>query len=83
MHVDDLADLCLLALENAPAASIFNGAHRTPVTLIEIACAASLGTGAGGKVVERPLAGARQALGWQPSRHSILRDLCAYAPSAP
>ena len=62
VHADDLADLYVLALEKAPAASIFNGAHGEAVPLIEIARAASVGGGAGGRVAEWPLAEARQTL---------------------
>ena len=50
VHADDLADLYLLALEKAPAASIFNGAHGAAIPLIEIARAASEGAGAKGRV---------------------------------
>jgi nucleoside-diphosphate-sugar epimerase len=63
VHVDDLADLYLLALEKAPAASIFNGAHGAAIPLIEIARAASEGAGAEGQVAEWPLEQARQVLG--------------------
>ena len=63
VHVHDLADLYLLALEKAPAASIFNGAHGTAIPLIDIARAASEGAGTGGRVVEWPLEKARQVLG--------------------
>jgi nucleoside-diphosphate-sugar epimerase len=63
VHVDDLADLYLLALEKAPAASIFNGAHGAPIPLIEIARAASEGAGAEGRVAKWPLEEARQVLG--------------------
>lgn len=62
VHADDLADLYLLALERAPAASIFNGAHGAAIPLIEIARAASDGAGADGRVMEWPLNDARQAL---------------------
>ena len=62
VHADDLADLYLLALEQAPAASIFNGAHGAAIPLIEIARAASEGAGAGGRVETWPLDEARQAL---------------------
>lgn len=62
VHADDLADLYLLALEKAPAASIFNGAHGPAIPLVEIARAASSGAGAGGQVAEWPLDEARQAL---------------------
>ncbi len=63
VHVDDLADLYLLALEKAPAASIFNGAQGAAIPLIDIARAASEGAGAAGRVAEWPLEEARQALG--------------------
>lgn len=101
VHVDDLADLYLLALEKAPAASIFNGAHGAATPLIDIARAASDGAGTEGRVAAWPLEEARQALGgfadaiacdqlvsgkhaeralgWRPSRHSILDELRSYA----
>jgi nucleoside-diphosphate-sugar epimerase len=104
VHVDDLADLYLLALEKAPAASIFNGAHGAAIPLIDIARAASEGAGAEGRVAAWPLEEARQALGgfadaiacdqlvsgehaeralgWRPSRHSILDELRSYASPA-
>jgi len=63
VHVEDLADLYLLALEKAAPASIFNGAHGAAIPLIEIARAASEGAGAEGRVTEWPLGEARQALG--------------------
>lgn len=62
VHADDLADLYLLALDKAPAGSIFNGAHGPAIALIEIARAASYGAGAEGRVAEWPLKDARQAL---------------------
>lgn len=48
VHADDLADLYALALERAPAGSVFNGVHGAATTLIEIARAASEAAGAGG-----------------------------------
>lgn len=63
VHVDDLAELYLLALEKAPAASIFNGAHGAAIPLIDIARAASEGAGAADRVAEWPLDEAREALG--------------------
>ena len=62
VHADDLADLYRLALERAPAASIFNGVHGAPVPLVEIARAASEGAGAAGRVAEWPLDDARRSL---------------------
>jgi nucleoside-diphosphate-sugar epimerase len=63
VHVDDLADLYLLALEKAPAASIFNGAHGAAITLVDIARAASESADAEGRVSAWPLDEARQSLG--------------------
>ncbi|QCB43255.1 NAD-dependent epimerase/dehydratase family protein [Sphingomonas sp. PAMC26645] len=62
VHTDDLADLYLLALEKASAASIFNGAHGPAIPLVEIARAASEAAGTEGRVAEWPLDEARQAL---------------------
>lgn len=63
VHADDLAELYRLALDRAPAASVFNGAHGPAVPLAAIARAASAAAGAGGRVAEWPLAEARQVLG--------------------
>ena len=63
VHVDDLADLYLLALEKAPPASVFNGAHGAAIPLIDIARAASESAGAEGRVSAWPLDEARQSLG--------------------
>ncbi len=63
VHADDLADLYGLALDRAPAASIFNGTHGAAIPLVEIARAASEGAGAGGRVAAWPLDDARQVLG--------------------
>ncbi|BCA61382.1 hypothetical protein HMP09_0616 [Sphingomonas sp. HMP9] len=63
VHADDLADLYLLALEKAPAGSIYNGAHGAAVPLIDIARAASESAGAEGRVAAWPLEEARQSLG--------------------
>ena len=62
VHADDLAELYLLALERAPAASVFNGVHGPAIPLIEIARAASEGAGAEGRVAAWPLDDARQVL---------------------
>ena len=62
VHADDLADLYLLALDKAPAASTFNGAHGAAIPLAEIARAASEGAGAGGRIETWPPDEARQVL---------------------
>jgi nucleoside-diphosphate-sugar epimerase len=63
VHTDDLADLYLLAIEKAPASSVFNGAHGAAIPLVEIAREASEAAGAEGRVAEWPLDAARQTLG--------------------
>jgi nucleoside-diphosphate-sugar epimerase len=62
VHADDLADLYALALERAPAGSVFNGAHGSATRLVEIARAASELGGAGGRVAAWPLDEARKVL---------------------
>lgn len=61
VHAEDLADLYALALERAPAGSVFNGAHGS-ARLVEIARAASELGGAGGRVAAWPLDEARKVL---------------------
>jgi nucleoside-diphosphate-sugar epimerase len=63
VHVDDLADLYLLALERAPAGSLFLGVSGFARPVRELAAAASRGAGAGGRTAEWPLAEARGSLG--------------------
>lgn len=63
VHVDDLADLYLLALERAPAGSLLLGVAGPSRTVREVAAAASRGAGAGGRTVAWPLDEARQKLG--------------------
>ncbi|MGE7419053.1 hypothetical protein [Methylobacterium tarhaniae] len=50
MHADDFADLYALALERAPAGSVFNGVRGAAPPLIEIARAASEAASAGGRL---------------------------------
>jgi nucleoside-diphosphate-sugar epimerase len=63
VEVDDLADLYLLALENAPPGTLLLGVHGPSHRVREVAAAASRGGGVGGKTVAWPLEEARQALG--------------------
>lgn len=63
VHVDDLADLYLLALERAPAGSLLLGVHGPSRPVREVAAAASRGAGAGGRTVAWPLEEARKKLG--------------------
>jgi nucleoside-diphosphate-sugar epimerase len=63
VHVDDLADLYLLALERAPAGTLLLGVAGPSRAVRDIAAAASRGAGAEGRTVAWPLEEARQKLG--------------------
>jgi nucleoside-diphosphate-sugar epimerase len=63
VHVDDLADLYLLALERAPAGAVLLGVAGPSRAVSDVAAAASRGAGAGGRTVAWPLEQARQKLG--------------------
>jgi nucleoside-diphosphate-sugar epimerase len=63
VHVDDLADLYLLALEKAPAGTLLLGVNGPSHRVREVAAAASRGAGAGGKMVAWPLEEAKGKLG--------------------
>lgn len=63
VHVDDLADLYLLALERAPAGSLLLGVSGPSHPVREVAAAASRGAGAGGRTTAWPLEEARKTLG--------------------
>jgi nucleoside-diphosphate-sugar epimerase len=62
-HVDDLADLYLLALERAPAGSLLLGVTGPSHSVRDVAAAASRGAGAGGRTVAWSLEEARKTLG--------------------
>jgi nucleoside-diphosphate-sugar epimerase len=63
VHVDDLADLYLLALEKAPPGTLLLGVSGPSRPVSEIAAAASRSAGAGGRTVATPLEEARKKLG--------------------
>ncbi|HUF36507.1 MAG TPA: NAD-dependent epimerase/dehydratase family protein [Gemmatimonadales bacterium] len=63
VHVDDLAELYVRALERAPAGTLLIAVAGPSVRVADMARAASEGAGAGGKVKAWPLAEARQTLG--------------------
>jgi nucleoside-diphosphate-sugar epimerase len=63
VHVDDLADLYLLALEKAPPGTLLLGVSDQSRTVSELAAAASRGAGAGGRTVATPLDEARKKMG--------------------
>lgn len=63
VDVDDLAQLYVLALEKAPAGSLYNGSHGPSYRVREVAEAASIGGGAKGKTHATPLEEARKTMG--------------------
>ncbi|MGW1795392.1 NAD-dependent epimerase/dehydratase family protein [Streptomyces sp. NPDC001984] len=99
VHVDDVAELYILALEKASAGSYFLGASGMNPTVREITEAVSQSVGLSGRVQAEPVAHtlerlglhgeallldqqasgetARRALGWSPSRPTVLEDIAA------
>jgi nucleoside-diphosphate-sugar epimerase len=63
VHVDDLADLYLLALEKAPPATLLLGVSGPSYRVRDVAAAASRGAGADGRTAAWPLDEARKKLG--------------------
>jgi nucleoside-diphosphate-sugar epimerase len=63
VHVDDLAQLYVLALEKAPPGSLYIAAYGPSYRIRELAEAASIGAGTKGKTQAWPLDEARKTLG--------------------
>jgi nucleoside-diphosphate-sugar epimerase len=63
IHVEDLADLYVRAIERATAGALFHAADDSKHTVKEIAEAASFGAGAKGRTESWPLEEARKTLG--------------------
>lgn len=63
VHIDDLADLYVLALERAAAGTLLLAVHGPAHRVRDLAAAASRGAGAGGRTVAWPVEEARQKLG--------------------
>ena len=63
IHVEDLADLYVRAFQHAPSGVLFHATDGSAFRVREIAEAASLGAGAGGRTQSWPLKEARQTLG--------------------
>lgn len=66
VHVDDLADLYVLALERAAGGELFHAAGESGLRTRAIAEALSRGLGLGGKTVELEIPALGQALGFPP-----------------
>jgi nucleoside-diphosphate-sugar epimerase len=62
VDVDDLAQLYVLALEKAPAGSLYHAAHGPSYRVREVAEAASIGAGSKGKTQATPLDEARKTM---------------------
>ena len=63
IHVEDLADLYVRAFQHAASGALFHATDGSAFRVREIAEAASLGAGAGGRTQSWPLEEARKALG--------------------
>ncbi|HET9727192.1 MAG TPA: NAD-dependent epimerase/dehydratase family protein [Gemmatimonadales bacterium] len=63
VHIDDLADLYLLALERAPAGTLLLAASGPAHPVKDLAAAASRGAGGGGNTAEWAIEDAREELG--------------------
>jgi nucleoside-diphosphate-sugar epimerase len=63
VHLQDLANLYLRAIESAYGGEIFNGTDRSRFTVLECAQAASRAVGKKGKVQTIPMAKARKMMG--------------------
>jgi nucleoside-diphosphate-sugar epimerase len=63
VHRDDLADLYVRVVEQAPAGHIFNATDGSRLTVRSIAEVLSRAAGCGGKVIPTPLGEARKGMG--------------------
>ncbi|MEV0199312.1 NAD-dependent epimerase/dehydratase family protein [Nonomuraea sp. NPDC050691] len=63
VHVDDLADLFVVALERAPAGTLWHGVTEPAVSVPDLAAAAGDAAGVPGRPQAWPLDEAREALG--------------------
>jgi nucleoside-diphosphate-sugar epimerase len=63
IHVDDLADLYVRALESGPAGTVLHAVAEEGVPVVELAAAAARAAGASGRVEAWPLDEARATLG--------------------
>ncbi|ADB33137.1 NAD-dependent epimerase/dehydratase [Kribbella flavida DSM 17836] len=69
VHVDDLADLFVLAVEKAPGGELFHAGAQTGLRTGDIATAISHGMGLGGKTTALDLAELEEALGMPAMAH--------------
>jgi nucleoside-diphosphate-sugar epimerase len=91
VHVDDLADLYLLALERAPAGTVLLAGAGDAIPVKRLAVAASRGAGTGGRTTSWPLEEARKSLGVyadalaldQQASSARARELLGWRPHRP
>ena len=91
VHIDDLAELYLLALEHAPAGTLLLGVAGSSYPVRDVAAAASRGAGTGGQTQAWPLEEARKTLGPyadalvldQQASGQRARELLGWKPSRP
>jgi nucleoside-diphosphate-sugar epimerase len=91
VHVDDLADLYLLALDRAPAGTLLLAVSGPSYPVSDVAAAASRGAGKGGRTIAWPLEEARKTLGAyadalildQQATGQRARELLGWKPSRP
>jgi nucleoside-diphosphate-sugar epimerase len=69
VHVDDLADLFVLAIEKAPAGELFHAGAQSGICTADIATAVSHGMGLGGATVALELPELEDALGMPAMAH--------------
>ncbi|HEY1720371.1 MAG TPA: NAD-dependent epimerase/dehydratase family protein [Magnetospirillaceae bacterium] len=80
VHAHDLADLIVLALERAPAGSIYNASAGRPVKWKELAEAVSRGYGWGGTATSVTVEEAKNSIGIGIGNHT--RDICLSSAKA-
>jgi nucleoside-diphosphate-sugar epimerase len=69
VHVDDLADLFVLAVDKAPAGALFHAGAQSGIRTVDIATAVSHGMGLGGTTVALELPELEDALGMPAMAH--------------
>ena len=82
VHVDDLADLYLLALERAPAGTLLLAVSGPSYPVRDVAAAASRGAGRDGRTIAWPLEDARKTLGAMPMHWCSISRLRVSAPGS-
>jgi nucleoside-diphosphate-sugar epimerase len=69
VHVDDLADLFVLAVDKAAAGDLFHAGAQSGIRTADIATAVSHGMGLGGRTIALRISGLEDALGMPAMAH--------------